>query len=158
LIKVAKLTDFALQTTGYMLVFYDITDVVSDAQSGVQRPETKRQFLKIPTVAANRIVLVDVPAVHYVRAEGHYTWIHTAQGSSFCNLNITDIESRLDENVFLRIHRSYIVNLSFVQQIVREDGKIMVNLRDGEDSLPVSRALAPLLLERLGIAETVKER
>jgi len=159
LIKVTKMSDLRGELSGYTLVFYDITDAVIRDDPGVPRADAKRQLLKIPTVSGNRIVLVDAGAVRYVRAEGHYTWVHTAQGSSFCNLTIGDLEARLDSGTFLRIHRSYVANLDFAEQIVRDDGKVLLKLAGGTDpGLPVARASVPRLLERLGIAETVGER
>ena len=149
------MSDLRGDTAGYALVFYDITDAVIREDVGAARPDTKRQLLKIPTVAGNRIVLVDASHVRYVRAEGHYTWVHTAQGSSFCNLNIGDLETRLDGNSFLRIHRSYVANLDFAEQIVRDEGKVSLKLRDDERCLPVARASVPRLLERLGLAEAL---
>lgn len=159
LIKVTKLSDMRGETFGYTLVFYDITDAVTRDDPAAPRNETKRQLLKIPTVSGNRIVLVDASAVLYVRAEGHYTWVHTAQGSSFCNLTIGDLEGRLDSGSFLRIHRSYVANLDFAEQIVRDDGRVSLKLAGGDDrGLPVARATVPKLLERLGIAEGAAER
>jgi DNA-binding LytR/AlgR family response regulator len=147
LVKVSKMSDVRGDTAGYTLVFYDITDAVIREEIGVQRPDSKRQLLKIPTVASNRIVLVDAASVRYVRAEGHYTWVHTAQGSSFCNLNIGDLETRLDSNSFLRIHRSYVANLDFAEQIVRDDGKVMLKLQGDDRGLPVARTRVPRLLD-----------
>jgi DNA-binding LytR/AlgR family response regulator len=158
LVKVTKMSDVRGDTSGYTLVFYDITDAVIREEPGALRPDSKRQLLKIPTVAGNRIVLVDAASVRYVRAEGHYTWVHTAQGSSFCNLTIGDLEGRLDSGVFLRIHRSYVANLDFAEQIVRDDGKVLLKLQGDERSLPVARTSVPRLLERLGIAEAAVER
>jgi DNA-binding LytR/AlgR family response regulator len=159
LIKVTKMSDLHGGTFGYTLVFYDITDAVTHEDTGAQRPEAKRQLHKIPTVSGNRIVLVDAANVRYVRSEGHYTWVHTAQGSSFCNLNIGDLESRLDSGSFLRIHRSYVANLDYAEQIVRDEGKVTLMLSGGDSrGLPVARTSVPRLLERLGIAETSAER
>jgi DNA-binding LytR/AlgR family response regulator len=92
--------------------------------------------------------------VHYFRAEGHYTWVTTRQGSSFCNLTIGDLESRLDDLNFLRIHRSYLVNLDQVEQIVRDEGRVTLKLRHEEAELPVSRTSVPRLLQRLGLGES----
>jgi hypothetical protein len=160
LIKVSKMSDMRGDTFGYTLVFYDITDAVSREEPGLPRAGVKRQLLKIPTISSNRIVLVDASAVRYVRAEGHYTWVHTAQGtSSFCNLTIGDLEARLDSGSFLRIHRSYVANLDFAEQILRDDGKVTLKLAGGDDhGLPVARTSVPKLLERLGISETAAER
>jgi DNA-binding LytR/AlgR family response regulator len=159
LIKVTKTSDLRGDTFGYTLVFYDITDAVIRDDAAAPRPGVKRQLLKIPTVSGNRIVLVDAASVRYVRSEGHYTWVHTAQGSSFCNLAIGDLEARLDSGSFLRIHRSYVANLDHAEQIVRDDGKVTLKLAGGDDrGLPVARTSVPRLLERLGIAETAAER
>lgn len=158
LIKVTKLADRHGQTTGYALVFYDITDAVVRDEPGLPRPDRKRQLMKIPTVAGNRIVLVDGASVRYVRAEGHYTWVHTAQGSSFCNLTIGDLEARLDSEVFLRIHRSYLANLDYAEQIVRDEGKVMLKLAGDERGLPVARATVARLMQRLGIVEAAETR
>lgn len=158
LIKVSKMADLRGDTFGYTLVFYDITDAVIREEVGLPRPGVKRQLLKIPTVSGNRIVLVDASTVRYVRSEGHYTWVHTAQGSSFCNLNIGDLEGRLDSGSFLRIHRSYVANLDFAEQIVRDDGKVLLKLSGDDRGLPVARTSVARLMQRLGIAETAAER
>jgi LytTR family transcriptional regulator, CO-responsive transcriptional regulator RcoM len=154
LIKVARMADLRGDTTGYTLVFYDITDAVSRDEPSTQRPDAKRQLQKIPTVSGNRIVLVDADSVLYFRAEGHYTWVTTAQGASFCNLTIGDLETRLDSASFLRIHRSYLANLDQVEQIVRDDGRVTLKLRHDEVTLPVSRTSVPRLLQRLGLGES----
>lgn len=158
LIKVTKLGDMAGETAGYTLIFYDITDVVSREEPASAKPQAKRQLQKIPTVSQNRIVLVNAEDVTHIRAEGHYTWVSTAQGSSFCNLNISDLADRLDGASFLRIHRSYVANLEFAEQIVRDDGKVNLKLRGDNNLLPVSRTSVPRLLERLGITETDSPR
>ncbi|WP_431274730.1 LytTR family transcriptional regulator DNA-binding domain-containing protein [Variovorax ureilyticus] len=153
LIKVAKLSDLRGDTASYTLIFYDITELVAGEEPAVQKPQAKRQLQKIPTVSQNRIVLVDIEAVTYIRAEGHYTWVSTAQGASFCNLNISDLAERLDGDSFLRIHRSYLANLDYAEQILRDDGKVSLKLRGEATPLPVARTSVPRLLEQLGIAE-----
>jgi hypothetical protein len=159
LIKVSKMGDAQGATTGYTLVFYDITEVVSHkledgpAHSTAEGGE-KRQLRKIPTIKKNRVLLVDVPSVSFIRSEGHYTWVHTAQGNQFCNLNIGDLESRLDPQLFLRVHRSYIVNLSQVDEIVRDDGRMTLRMMGSTPvEIPVSRLSAPRLMDQLGLGD-----
>ena len=167
LIKVTKLSDARGESAGYTLIFYDITELVSGDDSmlpastgaaataalGAPRAQAKRQLHKIPTVSQNRIVLVDVETVTYIRSEGHYTWVSTAQGSSFCNLNISDLAERLDGASFFRVHRSYLANLDFAEQILRDEGKVSLKLRGETTPLPVARTSVPRLLEQLGIGE-----
>lgn len=158
LIKVSKIGDAQGAPIGYTLVFYDITEVVShkvdDARARGTEGAERRRLRKIPTIKKNRVLLVDVPAVQFIRSEGHYTWVHTPQGSQFCNLNIGDLESRLDPQLFLRVHRSYMVNLSQVDEIVRDDGRMMLRMMGTTPvDIPVSRASAPHLLEQLGLGD-----
>ena len=161
LIKVSKMGDTQGATTGYALVFYDITEVVSHKVEGSPLRGTaeggaKRQLRKIPTIKKNRVLLVDVPSVSFIRSEGHYTWVHTSQGSQFCNLNIGDLESRLDPQLFLRVHRSYIVNLSHVDEIVRDEGRMTLRMMGSTPvDIPVSRGSAPHLMEQLGLGDAV---
>lgn len=162
LIKVTKLADLRGDTAGYTLIFYDITELVSSEEPTPQKalaptqtpalPPAKRQLQKIPTVSQNRTVLVDIQTVTHIRSEGHYTWVATAQGSSFCNLNISDLAGRLGTS-FLRIHRSYLANLDFAEQILRDEGKVSLKLRGENTALPVARASVQLLLEQLGITD-----
>jgi LytTR family transcriptional regulator, CO-responsive transcriptional regulator RcoM len=154
LIKVTKLGDVRGDTAGYTLIFYDITDLVATEESVATRPMSKRQLQRIPTISQNRIVLVDSNTILYVRAEGHYTWIRTENGTSFCNLTIGDLADRLDHSAFLRIHRSYLANLEFAEEILRDNGKTSLKLRGDSNPLPVARASVSDLLERFGIART----
>ncbi len=161
LIKVSKIGDLQGATTGYTLVFYDITDVVSkegatDPKQKAADTNEKRQLRKIPTIKQNRVMLVDVSGVSFIRSEGHYTWVHTAQGGQFCNITIGDLESRLDPHLFSRVHRSYIVNLAQVDEIVRDDGRMSLRMMGSTPvEIPVSRASTPKVLDQLGLGDAV---
>jgi len=159
LIKVSRMRDAAGAVQGYTLVFHDITEVVSHEEAGAPRREARRQLSKIPTLRHNRIVLLDVGAVSFIRSDGHYTTVQTAEGSHFCNLAIGDLEARLDGERFLRVHRSYIVNLAQAAQIVRDDGRVVLKLLQPDDvEIPVARSSVGRLLEHLGLAETLAWR
>ncbi len=159
LVKVSKIGDDKGVTTGYTLVFHDITEVISHTRDWAPARNArdgssggKRLLRKIPTTRQGRIVLVDVPDVAFIRSEGHYTWVHTSQGSQFCNLNISELESRLDPSLFMRIHRSYIINLSQVTEILRDDGRMSLRMAGPEPvEIPVSRTSTSALLDQLGL-------
>jgi DNA-binding LytR/AlgR family response regulator len=150
LIKVTQLTDGHRQPAGYTLVFYDITELVSADDTGLTRPDARRRLLKIPTISNQRIVLLDADDVFAIQSDGHYTHVRTADGTQSCNLNIGDLESRLDPERFMRVHRSHIVNLTEVTQILRDDGRLALQLGP-KLQVPVSRTSAANVLTRLGL-------
>ena len=152
LIKVSRMSDATSQPTGYVLVFYDITDVVaSKEETQPSRSDARRRLLKIPTVSQSRIVFVDADDIVCIRSDGHYTRVITAKGNQFCNLAIGDIESRLDPEHFMRVHRSHVINLRAVRQLQRDDGRVAVQLHGVVEPVAVSRSSAAALLDRLGV-------
>ena len=57
-----------------------------------------------------------IPALSIVavRADAHYTHVFDGSTSYFCSLSIGEIEQRLDPALFVRVHRSHIVNIARV--------------------------------------------
>lgn len=151
LIQASRLSGYDDQTTGFTLIFHDITELVSGDDSTMGRPDQHRPLLKIPTVAGQKIVLVDVDQVRAIRTDGHCVRVLTAAGSHFCNLAISDLETRLDPARFMRVHRSHIVNLHAVSALQRDEGRLSLRLADVEGAVPVSRSSTAGLLQRLGV-------
>jgi DNA-binding LytR/AlgR family response regulator len=150
LIKVTRVTGADLTLAGYTLVFHDITELVASEDNAGSRPDARRRLRKIPTVAHQRVVLLDVAEVLAIQSDGHYTQVRTASGSQLCNLNLGDLELRLDPEHFLRVHRSHIVNLGKVTQLLRNDGRLALQMPGGLQ-VPVSRTSATTVLDRLGL-------
>jgi len=154
LIKVARTADGDRQPTGYVLVFYDITELVAAQEQPVPDASAvvRRQLQKIPTVSGQKIFFVEADDVLRLHSDGHYTRVVTADANRFCNLAIGDLETRLDAGHFMRVHRSHIVNLRHVAQLLRVDGRLVLTLRGDSTEVPVSRTSSAALMVRLGIA------
>jgi diguanylate cyclase len=80
----------------------------------------------------------DVVAVH---ANAHYTTVFNGNDKLFCPLAIGDVESRLDNSRFVRIHRSHIVNIDRVIGYKRSGDTELVEMDARHDYVvPVSRS------------------
>jgi NO-binding membrane sensor protein with MHYT domain len=80
----------------------------------------------------------DIASVH---SNAHYTYIFNGRDDLFCPLSISEIAARLPEAKFPRIHRSYIVNLSFVVRIKKAGDSGVAELDTPvRRTVPVSRA------------------
>ena len=157
LIKVSRMSDAAGRATGYTLVFYDITELVAAEMPPDAARDERRRLQKIPTVQGQQIVFVDAERVLRLHSDGHYTRVVTCEGSRFCNLSIGDLEARLDPEQFMRVHRSHILNLRAVQELLRSDGRLAVRLAGDEEVIPVARSTAPALLARLGLPAAARQ-
>ncbi len=98
------------------------------------------------------MTLVEPDSILFCRAEDKYTVLYTAEGEHVADLTIEDLAATLPEDMFLRIHRSALVNLSVVRDLTSVDGgRFLVTLKDSAGTkLYASRAGARLLREKLG--------
>lgn len=97
-----------------------------------------------------RDFLVATAEVEWLQASGNYVNLRVKGHDYPLRSTIAGIESKLDPARFVRIQRSYIVNLDQVASIEPlETGDARVHLKDGT-TLPVSRTYRTGLRERLG--------
>jgi two-component system, LytTR family, response regulator len=96
------------------------------------------------------IVPLAVDEVRHFEAWGDYVTAHLANSRHVLHLSLNRLESRLEPERFLRIHRAHIVNLDCVRAFRNEGrGRMVAELDDGS-RLPVSRSRASALRE-LGV-------
>ena len=100
-----------------------------------------------------QIRLVDLQTVACIEADGHYSTLQTADSRYFCNLSLLDLDERLDPEVFIRTHRSHIVNLAFAKALNRQDEQwsLVIDCRP-ERAVPISRNNVSRVKQRLGVA------
>ena len=99
------------------------------------------------------VAVEDVVAIH---ANAHYTTIFDGNDKLFCPLAIGDVEQRLDRELFVRVHRSHIVNIDRVVGYKRYGDSDMVELAGvGHYAVPVSRSRIGSLKSRIASANGV---
>ena len=153
LIKVTRLGDHLNHTTGFVLVFYDVTQIVSQEAPPVAigAPVPGLRLNRIPMVAHHKIAFIDTHDVLCLESQAHYTRVLTRDGYHFCNLSIGDLQARLDPAQFMRVHRCFIVNLWAVAALERDGAKTLIVLTGKPKALiPVSRVQASGLRKSLG--------
>jgi DNA-binding LytR/AlgR family response regulator len=109
-------------------------------------------LVKLPVEKGQGLVLLDPADAVYLQADGHYTKVHTAEGSFLCALPLSELGARLDPRSFVRTHRGYIVNLRHARGVERRDGRaVFIMAAPGAPRVPVSRARAEALKKRLAL-------
>ncbi len=153
MIKVSRMSGMQ-GACGTCMIFYDVTDLttepLSEARSGLGSPP--RRLLKIPVYRKNRVILIDLKEIIRFQGDGHYTTIVTKDDRYLSNLSLADLELRLDNSIFLRVHRSHIVSLPYAIELLKADESMNLVMGDAERSVvPVSRAKVGVLKERFGV-------
>jgi two-component system LytT family response regulator len=107
-----------------------------------------KALARTPDQAAERVVVKDGARVHiipigkldYVEAQDDYIELHSGQKSWLKQQSLASLEAVLDPNRFVRVHRSYLINIERVTKIepYTKDTKLAI-LTDGAQ-IPMSRA------------------
>ena len=79
-----------------------------------------------------------------VSSEDHYLRVHTSLGSDLILMRLSDAVRELGGVDGLQVHRSWWVSRTGIRSARREGGKILLELKSGED-VPVSRSYQPAL-------------
>lgn len=111
------------------------------------------QFKKIPTKVKDKIVLFNPPEIDYIESREGQSFIHI-KGEAFPNdFTLQELENRLLPFGFFRCHRSYIVNLQKVREVITwTRNSYSLVLEDAhKSSIPLSKSKMAVLKEMLGL-------
>ena len=100
--------------------------------------------------SAGRVFFIRAEEIDWIEADGYYARLHVGAKSHLLRDTLTNLESQLDHNRFLRIHRSTIVNLERIRELqTQSHGECTVVLNDGTQ-LKLSRGYRDRLTTLLG--------
>ncbi|WFR65391.1 LytTR family DNA-binding domain-containing protein [Paenibacillus amylolyticus] len=95
---------------------------------------------RINLLRNDNIIVTDTADIYYAEAQEKVTKVYTKNGEFTMPVSISDFHSRLPQDTFFRCHRSYVVNLSQIREIVPWfNNTYLLRLRDLEAEVPVSR-------------------
>ncbi len=126
------------------------TEITADFLDSAAR-EVPMQHNRVVVKTGGKIKIIPVQEIHYLEAADDYVKIVTAEGSFLKNKTMSFFEKMLDPQQFIRVHRSYILNVSQITRIdPYEKETYLAILRDGSKVL-VSKTGYPKLKEVLGL-------
>jgi len=107
-------------------------------------------FLKrIGVSSAGRISIVRVADVSWFEAAGNYVKLHVGDGEHLVRQTMKELQSRLDPEQFVRVHRSTIVNLDRVRELQPWFRGEQVLILDDETRITIGRRYREELVRML---------
>ncbi|ASS49884.1 MAG: hypothetical protein A3D31_09905 [Candidatus Fluviicola riflensis] len=101
---------------------------------------------KIGISSMDGIEYVNTSEINYLKADGKYTIVCLKNNTITSSKNLKMFEVILPESLFMRVHHSYLVNLSQIIRFKKDDA--MLVLSDGAE-IPVAKSRKDLLTRRL---------
>lgn len=92
-----------------------------------------RGMQRIALPYLNRTIFISVDDITFLEGEGNYTYLCTRDRKRYIvSKTLKEFEKMLDGSLFLRIHKSHMVNLAYVQQGPFNNDR-QVRLTDGRE-------------------------
>lgn len=92
-----------------------------------------------------RLIKIDIPSIYLVEAKGDYIQVKTEDKNYTVHSSLKKIEEKLPDSLFLKVHRSYIINIKKIIDI--QDNSVLIK----KDVIPVSRSNRSELMKRLNL-------
>ena len=157
--------NFAIEAFEYdCIVDYLVKPITEDRfNKAVKKAETKKSLdIEKPSVFHSqtqpddtstefyvnidrRLIKIDISSINIIEAKGDYILIKTEGKNYTVHSTLKKIEEKLPQSLFLKVHRTYIINIKKIIDI--EDNSVLI----GKDVIPVSRSNKPELMKRLNM-------
>lgn len=137
-----SVTDYLVKPVkDYARFLAAVNKVIARKKSQGSQPEDQNLFIKIDSL----LTKINLDSILWVEAFGDYVRIQTPEKLYTVYSSLKKIEAKLDPAKFVRVHRSYIVNISKITNIDPN------NLEINKKIIPISGTYKDDLLNRINI-------
>jgi two-component system LytT family response regulator len=99
--------------------------------------------------SGRKIQVIPVESIHYIESQDDFVMIYCSDGHFLKQKTMKFFEQHLDEKQFVRIHRSYLLNLTYIAEIQQYEKESWIVLTKQGARLKVSKAGYTNLKEKL---------
>lgn len=115
-------------------ILNEIQSIISSKQNSELYPE------RIPVKVNDKIVLVPVNEIYFIEADKNYAVIYLKEKEYRIRTTLNELGEKLNPDLIIRVHKSFIVNKSFVQELEPTfNQEFIIKLISGK-KIPTGRA------------------
>lgn len=123
---------------------HDLRIRLAALENNLQRGNITHKKLVLKT--AENVFIVEIPKISYCESDGSYTIFHLDDGKKIMvSKNLKEYDDLLNDQGFYRIHKSYLINLSYVERFDKGEGGFVV--LKNEVRIPVASRKREQLME-----------
>jgi two-component system response regulator LytT len=151
--------NFALDAFNYNCIADYLVKPIEEERfnRAIKRISIKKETpLPIPTLPDNsikeiyvnidkRLIKIDISTINFIQANGDYILIKTEVNNYTVHTTLKKIEEKLPKSSFIKIHRSYVINVNKIIDI--QDSTVLI----GKELIPVSKNNRSLLMESINL-------
>ncbi|WP_397445174.1 LytR/AlgR family response regulator transcription factor [Polaribacter sp. R77954] len=111
-------------------------------------PTIEKKNKKIAIPLSGKVVFLNIEEVVYCKSDGNYTTLFLLDGTSYLySKKIKDVYELLNTEDIVRVHQSYLVNMNFVKEYVKNEGYYLI--LENTKTIPVSKPNRMVILEAM---------
>ena len=106
--------------------------LLADYQAEARPPKEPTYLKRLAVKTGGQVFFLTVEEIDWIEAAGNYAGLHIKEKTHLIRETMSDLEARLSPELFLRIHRSTIVNLGRIKALEPvSNGEYVLTLHDG---------------------------
>jgi len=107
---------------------------------------------KIAVGKGGKTMLVPLDDIVYISARNKSTYVHTSSDQFLADSSLTELADRLVDSGFHRTHRSFLINLNKIKEIIHDGGEHFVVLHDSDETrIKIARRQVRRFREAVGL-------
>ena len=126
----------------------DIRKFLLEMQGGSSNPLASR----LPIRENNRTVFVNKDRIKYICASSYYSDIYSVEKKYTVRESLKNLMPQLNVHKFVRIHRSTIINMDYMQELVHSDYNEMDVRMQDQELFRISKSYKKEFLQKLGLS------
>lgn len=115
-----------------------------DTRKKLRHAVSTENYITIKSEHKGKIIKIDIDEIEYVEASRNYIIFHRGKQKTLSYNSMRDVEERLPKDLFIRIHKSFIVSLRQISYIEYHE----VALKNYSIKLPIGSSYKEGVLER----------
>jgi DNA-binding LytR/AlgR family response regulator len=139
-----NVVDYLMKPIGFERFEKAIQRVVG-AQIETNDKEISNDYLFVKTGQKGKMVKIDFNDIIYIEGRSNYIAFHIFNKVILSHITLRDIETYLPKNMFMRVHKSYIISLNKIIAIENNE----IRLAGSSASIPLSVGYKEAFLTRL---------
>lgn len=138
-------------TEGSHKVFNERLDQLLTMIKTPKQYEQKEFAHNLPIRTGNKVHFVTISDIIYITASSYYAEIHTEHKKYVLRISLTKLIQKLNPNTFVRIHRSTIINIVYMNELIHSNfGELDVQMKDYK-IFRISKTYKKEFLHKIGL-------
>jgi DNA-binding LytR/AlgR family response regulator len=145
--------DYLLKPFSYERFRKAVEKAIKFLKEKEQPKSTNNSSTQLTFVSESTTYILPFSNIHYLSSNHKSSIIHTEQKDYETSKLLKELEEKLPQNQFLRIHKSFLVNVDWISSLrYDKGGAYIIQLKNEDETvLPVGRVYANALKEKLGL-------